>query len=467
MTTNTSAADPLPVVGLDLGKKKSSVAELDSAAKPNREYEIAVTREELERWAKGLPKSRIAMETSTNAYAVYQILAAAGHEVVISNPLMTKAIAWAKVKTNKVDARILGQLLHAGVLPTVWVPDQQTWELRTLCSHRVSLVKTQTMYKNKVHSILARNLIRPPEKGFSDLFGDKGREWLTGLVPTLPAYERIQMQTTLAMLDAAQEQLKVLEKELAVRAWQDPWAPSVKRLITIPGVDVFAALTLLSAIGDIRRFPQPSQLSGYIGIVSSVSNTGDTTYRGSITKRGNPIARWVLVQCAQAMVRGDGAIQPFYERIRRKKGRNVAIVAVARKLLVCMWHMLTTGQTYWYERPMLTQNKMAKLRIKATGQKLKTGPKPKSAGAEPAATGGSNYRKARAQDEAGDPPASSLETPRPLVGGSKARLLKGNATAAQGNADGRAQPSLGPVPPRGLRGRARSPKGGQPISPEA
>jgi hypothetical protein len=193
--------------------------------------------------------------------------------------------------------------------------------------------------------------------------------------------------------------------------------------------------------------------SWFEGPHASVSNTGDTTYRGSITKRGSPIARWVLVQCAQAMVRSDGAIRPFYERILRKKGRNVAIVAVARKLLVYMWHRLTKGQTYWYERELLTQNKMAKLRIKATGQKLKTGPKPRTQGtSEPAATGGSNYRKTKTKTKPQVAPkqasgASPLDPSRALATDGNVRSRPKEGTADDRPADRPDRESLGhPLP---------------------
>jgi transposase len=470
-----TATPPVNLIGLDLGKRQASVCEWDRAtAKPRKEYDIPVSRPDLQRWAQTQPvPSRIIIETSGNAYEVYRILTQAGHEVVIANPMLTKAIAWSSTKTNKVDARTLPQLDHAGVLPKVWAPDLQTHRMRLLCQHRGSLVKTQTKYKNTVQSILTRNLVTLPSKEqedhFSDLFGQAGRQWLKQQIPELPVEDQLQMQTSLALLDTAQQQIAVVEKELANRAYdaQSPWAQPVKLLVTIPGVDVCAALSLLSAIGDISRFPSAGQLSGYFGVVSRVYNTGDTWHYGPITKRGNPMARWILVQCAQAMVKADGVMKRVFEKIKHKKGRNVAIVAVARKLTVLIWHILTKKTAYWYERPMLTQNKLAKMRILATGKRLKRGPRGKNEPPrEPSAVGGSNYRKSNNQNQeephthtdtaaaaAGAPPHPD-QSPQPFSGNADGDRSPTTVAAAR-NA---APLGNGAFPREGLQARSKRPR---------
>ena len=230
----------------------------------------------------------------------------------------------------------------------------------------------------------------------------------------LAPHERLQVQSCLNLIDATQKEIEAVEAQMSRRGLQEPWAGLLKRVVTITGIDSLGGLTLPAAIGPapsgIERFASPKKLAGYFGLVPSVYQSGQSEYHGHITKRGNRLARWVLVQSAQAAVRADPGMKAFYKRIKSRKGHNVAVVAVARKLAVLLWYVLTEETTFSRQRPLLVQNKLAKLRLKGTGQKLKTGPKPKGQaqgqGTSPsgngpqserpaAAVGGSNRRKAR------------------------------------------------------------------------
>lgn len=349
-------------VGLDLGKKTAAACVLDPEGGLLKRFSFEVDLEHLNQFSDSVgTDSRIALEVSTSTYAVSQILLGKGHSVVVSNPLLTKAIASAKIKTDKVDAQTLAELLRCNYLPTVWIPDEKTNQLRLLVSHQALLHRLKVRLKNKLRSILHRNLVDYP---FSSMDVQAGRQWLTDL--DLPFYEKIQISTTLPILEAIEKEEDKMEKELAKRAWESATA---KLLLTIPGVDFVSALTILSSIGDVKRFKSPKKLASYLGLVPSLYESGQTSYKGSITKMGNSLARWTLIQCANSAVRVDHPLRAFYGRIKKKKGHCVAVTAVARKLVVILWHMLTKAEPYLFERPALTEKKLARLRMLATGEK--------------------------------------------------------------------------------------------------
>lgn len=378
-------------VGLDVGRTKGACCILAENGSIVKRFTFSTDRPGIHDLSRSLPKqAKIAVETSTNGYAIAQILIRQGFEVTMSNPLLTKAIAASKIKTDAVDAKTLAELLRCGYLPTVWIPDANTQELRLLVSHRALLQKIITHGKNKIQSVLYRNLLTAPG---SSLFSKKGLAWLA--THEFPPCERVQLDTMLALITAAQTQKETIEQELGKHVYASAEA---QLLLTIPGIDYVSALSILSAIGDISRFRSPKKLASYFGLCPSLYESGQTSYKGRITKRGNRLVRWTLVQCANIAVKIDHPLKAFYLRIRAKKGHNVAIIAAARKLLVIIWNMLTRQQGYLFERPHITSNKLAKLRVKVTGKHLKTGPKkPKTQ--EPTVLGGRDYRHMKQQKE--------------------------------------------------------------------
>ncbi len=312
-------------------------------------------------------------------------------EVVVSNPMATKAIASAKVKTDKVDALVLAQLLRCDYLPAVWQPDAATQQLRQLTGRRASLVQQRTALRIRIHSVLAMRLIAETET----LFSTKGRDWLLALLreERIDAEGKLLIESELDLLEQVQRQIDRLDQELLQRGYRDD---RVRLLLTLPGVDVTTAETLLAALGDVSRFPTPEQAAAYLGLVPSTRQSAQRCYHGPITKRGNTQARWMLVQAAQSVARHPGPLGAFFRRLKRKKNHNVAVVAVARKLVTIAWHMLTTGEPYRYAQPNSTQQKLARLRIKATGGKRTSGP-PKGERCVAKLPGGSRTVKPLAQ----------------------------------------------------------------------
>jgi transposase len=357
-------------VGLDIHKRVVQACILDHAGQTVAQHRFGLTRQNLLGFAKQHLNAddRVVVEATTNTWAVVGLLKPQVGEVVVSNPLATKAIANAKIKTDKVDARVLAQLLRCDFLPRVWEPDQATQQLRRLSARRASLVSDRTTVKNRLHSVLAQRLIVYPDTG---LFTDRGLAWLRAL--DIDADGRQLLDSDLRLLEHVETEIASLEKTLIPRAYADP---RVKLLMTLPGVDYTVAQTVVAALGDIRRFRDGDHAAAYLGLVPSTKQSADRCYHGPITKQGNGHARWLMVQAAQHLAKHPGPLGVFFRRLAKRKNRNVAVVAVARKLVVIGWHMLTKNQPYRYAQPLPTETKLGRLRVKATGGKRKSGPAP-------------------------------------------------------------------------------------------
>jgi transposase len=355
--------------GLDVHKRVIEACVLDAAGTVVCRERFELTPHGLHAFAKKQlgAEARVALEATTNTWAIVKLLRPLVAEVVVSNPLQTKAIAQAKVKTDKVDAWVLAHLLRCDFLPRVWQPDEGTQRLRHLSSRRASLVGMQTGIKNRLHALLHQRLLRPPK---DELFGKAGLAWLQTV--SLDEAGRQAIDSELRLLQALKEEIGRLDEALARTAY--PSEP-VKLLMTLPGVNVTVAIAVLSALGDLSRFRTPDQAASYLGLAPSTKQSAERCYHGPITKAGNGQARWLLVQAAQQVGRHPGPLGHFFRKLAKKKNRNVAVVAVARKLVVIAWHMLTKNEPYRYALAQPTQAKLAKLRAKATGQRRKTGPK--------------------------------------------------------------------------------------------
>jgi len=353
-------------VGLDVHKRVVEACLVDRRGSVVHRRRFALSRVRLERFATKIlrPGDRVALEATTNCWAVADALRPHVAKVVVSNPMATKAIALAKVKTDRVDAHVLAQLLRCDFLPEVWQPDEATRRLRELTGRRSALVGQRTMMRNRIHSVLAMRLIEEPGR----LFSPAGLAWLHEI--ELDEQARLLIQSDLRQLEFLQKEIDLLDDELARRGHQsDP----VRLLMTLPGVDVATAQAMLAAWGDAKRFPDGDHAASYLGLVPSTRQSANHCYHGPITKRGNSQARWMLIEAAQHLGKHPGPLGHFFRRLAKKKNRNVAVVAAARKLAVIGWHILTTGEPYRYAIPRSTETKLSRLRVKATGRRRQGG----------------------------------------------------------------------------------------------
>jgi transposase len=358
-------------IGLDVHRDFCQVAIADPGRRARSVGRIATSPEALELFVQSLASSdRVVMEATGNALAIARILEPHVAEVVLAHAKQLRAISHARVKTDKVDAKVLADLLAAGLIPKVWIGDDRIRMMRRLVSRRRGLVKRRTQIKNEIAAALSRNLRgRPPA---TDLFGKQGRAWMAE--QPLPIDERLTVDGCLRQLDFLGDELAQVDRLLAQQALADA---DVQRLMTIPGINAVTASTLVAAIGDIRRFPTARHLVGYLGLHPTIRQSGNGPARhGRLSKEGPAAARHVLVEAAWSSAKSPGPLRAFAQRTATRRGRHVATVAVARKLTVLAWHLLTRGEDYAFARPSLVRRKIRRLELSAGAPRAKTGPNP-------------------------------------------------------------------------------------------
>jgi transposase len=346
-------------IGLDVHREFAQIAVWEDG-KVRQAGQITLTAEALRAFADSLgPEDEVAIEATCNTHAIVRLIEPRVKRVVVSNPMKTRAIAEAKVKTDKVDAQVLCQLLAADYLPSVWGAEEATHALRRQVARRANIVRQRTRLKNQVQAILHRNLI--PRCPATDLFGVKGRCWLSD--QHLPPDEEVAIEALLRQLDFHGQELRIIDASLGRAALE---SDEVRRLMTIPGVDATVALSIVAAVGDFRRFGRPEQLVSYLGLNPRVRQSGNQpASHGKITKQGRAHARGMLVEAAFCAAKIPGPLRAFFMRVRARRGTQIAIVATARKLACLCWTMIERGQDYAFARPTLTDKKLRALQLRA------------------------------------------------------------------------------------------------------
>ncbi len=346
-----SSEVPSRFIGLDAHKHYLVAigvnADLEKVVGPHR---ISLTS--LEDWvAKHLtPNDAVVIEMSTNAYELYDTLFPHVHSVTLVHPPYVALITKAQVKTDRKAAETLAQLHAAGLLPGIWVPPVEIRELRALISYRRRMVSLSTQAKNRLHSVLHRNRILPPE---GEAFTDDKLDWWLGL--PLTSIERFRVQSNLDTLAFAQSQLAQILENLTDIAAQDDRVPI---LIQLPGFGLVIAMTILAAVGDITRFPTAKHLVGYAGLGARVHDSGLTHKTGGITKAGRRDLRGAMIQAARVASQHNPKWRAEMERLRKRMIYQKAVVAIARKLLVVVWHVLTKVEADRHADPKRVATKL-------------------------------------------------------------------------------------------------------------
>ncbi len=354
-------------IGVDLHKAIATFHILSHDGKTLRTGSFEVDPKAIRRFAIEhlLPNDQLAVEVTSNTWAFVRLIKPHVAKIVVSNPVKTKAIAEANVKTDKVDAFVLAQLLRCDYLPSVWVPTPAVEDNRALAARRTALVNQRTAIRNRIHSVLARRLIAVPPGG---LFSVKGLAWLEKL--DVDPFDRALIDADLRLLEAIERQSVTIDTMIVAESYDDP---DVLLLMTLPGVDYTIAHALKATLADVKRFPEPDKAASYLGLVPSVKQSAGKCYNGPITKAGASQVRWLLIQAAQSISRHPGPLGAFFRKLEKRKNRNVAVVATARKLVTIAWHLLMNKEPYRYALPRCTDEKLASVRVRATGTKRKSG----------------------------------------------------------------------------------------------
>ena len=319
-------------IGLDVHKRTCHATVLQDGEVFQERF--ANTPEELRRFLSKYQQARIAMEATYCWQPAYDLAESLGHEVHLAHPKETRLVAKRRIKTDARDSEALARLLELGWLPEAYVPPKPIRELRELLRLHARLTCESTRMKNRIHAELAKAGI---ELGVHP-FTRQGRRLLREL-------GNRNIHCYLGLLEAIEDKLREAEREIRRRAEA---SDDARLLMTIPGVGHYSALLITATIADIDRFPGPEELCSYAGIVPSVEQSGNHAKHGPITKEGSRLLRWVLIQCAwmHLMHARDSRLKRFYRRLARRKGKPVAVVAMARKLLVTIYWMLKRRESF-------------------------------------------------------------------------------------------------------------------------
>jgi len=332
--------------GIDLHKKTSFITTIDAHGKIVTRANLQNVEEDILAYFANLgDETKIVIESMASWYWLYDLLTGAGFEVVISNPVKTKAIASAKIKNDKLDSHMLAQLLRADLISTVHVSSLETRKLKELLRHRSRLVRDATRMKNRIHMLLMKNNLRSP---FSDLFGVKGLRYLKDI--DLPDYHRQQVETYLLLYQKLREQIEPLTKTVRVLAKENHTA---QLLMTIPGIGPITAMFIVAEVDDISRFRSYRNLASYAGLVPSLDASAGKEKRGRITKQGSRYLRTALVEAAQAAARMQNCrLRVFFRRRIVKAGYQKAIVATAHKILQYAFYVWKNQTPYQETYPV-------------------------------------------------------------------------------------------------------------------
>lgn len=331
-------------IGMDLHKNTSTLCVKDKEGEAILSKKILTDKNSVRNFINLVKEQSseisLAVEPVSQWYYYADLIENLGVDVHLAHPMRVKAIASARVKTDKIDAGVLCDLLRGNLLPEAYFspPNVRSWKEQ--CRFRASLLNLRTQVKNKIHAILFKHALR---HNFSNLFGKGGRAWLRSLKLNEPF--KSNLDKYLLLVDQFTELVAQAEQIIQSTVLNNPQA---NLLISIPGISYCSALTIMGEIGDINRFCSPKKLQGYAGLVPSTHNSGDKQVHGKITKQGSKWLRWIMIEAAyhQERCKRIPGFGSYYISIKKRRGTKTAATATARKLLAVAWRLLKDNRPY-------------------------------------------------------------------------------------------------------------------------
>lgn len=323
--------------GIDYHKKFSVVTLGDANGKVLEQVKIANDEKALRQFFRKHPEVVCAIESCRGYEWYLQLLTDLGRTVHVANTYAVRLIADSRCKTDKIDSRILMELLAKGFLPTCYQPTQAERMLRERLKWRISVVRSRTKYKNKAHSLMDK------ENKPGCLDSRKSRRDARCRDAQLSPVRQELLDKHLDVIEFFDRKTDAEDAWIAEVAASNPVA---QRLKSIPGIGDVSALMLMAEYGDVSRFKKAVNASAYLGLVPRVYATSDTRKIGRITKTGSSIVRWALVQASWTAIRECAAFRTRYNRIMKRRGKHIAIVAIARMLAEIAYRILRDGTTF-------------------------------------------------------------------------------------------------------------------------
>jgi len=324
-------------IGLDVHKEFCQACVMDESGRALSNERFSSTSEELDRFLDRFQDAKFVLESTGIWEFIYEGIEKRGFEAVLAHPLRVRAIAEARVKTDKVDAETLAQLLRADLIPKSWIPPKDIRDLRQLVRQRAYLVRQASRFKNRIHAEILRRGVRRPEN-LKTPFAQRSIRWMRSLdIPTVTS--------CLNCLENIQAQVEEMNFQLLEEYNR---RPDAQLIATVPGIGFYGALLILAEIDDVSRFRHPEKLCAYAGLVPTVSQSASCVRYGSISKDGSAYLRWILTESVHVHTRYDPSSQlsRFHARLAKRRGKRVATVATARKLLRIVYWMLVRHEPY-------------------------------------------------------------------------------------------------------------------------
>lgn len=325
-------------IGVDLHKKTCYITVMNGDGKIKKQTEISTDTDKVSKFFGKYQSASVAVESTLNWIPFYENLESLGCNVVLSNPLQTKAIAAARIKNDKVDSRILADLLRTNLLPASFIQPRDIRDLKELVRQRMSFVQMRTQIKNRIHSVLFKNNLK---HDFTNLYGKAGMNWLKDL--KLRDIYRQELDWSLSALDKLDQLIDEISQKILAAAKDDF---DCQLLMTIPSISYFTALVIKSEIGDISRFSNAKKLCSYAGLIPSTYASAEKVRYGRITKRGSKWLRKALIDSITSGSRHPSRLCFTYRRLKKDKGTGKAKVATARKLCAIIFAMLADKQPF-------------------------------------------------------------------------------------------------------------------------
>ena len=322
-------------VGIDLHRRRSVIVRRTAAGETLETVRIANDPLTLaEQLAKAGPEPEVVLEATYGWYWVADLLADMGANVHLAHPLGNN---WGhrRVKNDERDATDLVDLLRLGRLAEAWIAPPAVRELREFVRYRAKLVALRSGLKAQVHAVLAKEGVAVP---MSDLFGVAGQALLDS-VPLGRAYT-VRVESLRDLIEVLGRETAMLDREI-VRALAGH--EGYRAIQAIPGVGPVLGAVFVAEIGDVHRFERPEQLSSWAGLTPRHRESDATVHRGRITKQGSRLVRWAAVEAVMRQ-RGGTKLAADYRRIAERRGRKIAVVAAARKLLTLVFYGLRDGE---------------------------------------------------------------------------------------------------------------------------
>ncbi|MCW3844204.1 IS110 family transposase [Micromonospora yasonensis] len=328
--------DGRQIVGIDLHRRRSVIVRMSEAGE-----KLETVRIDNDPVALGLeiakagPDPEVVLEATYGWYWAVDVLAAAGARVHLAHPLGVKGFAYRRVKNDARDAADLADLLRMGRLPEAYVAPPPVRELRELVRYRAKLVAWRSGLKASVHAVLAKQGVHI---AVSDLFGVGGRELLSR-APLDGAY-RGRVSSVYRLIEAVDFEIDAVGGPIRARLAGHHGYTAIQ---AIPGIGPVLGAVFVAEIGEVDRFPGPAQLASWAGLTPRHRESDLVVHRGRITKQGSTLVRWAAVEAAHSVPHRAGWLVSRRAAIAERRGRNIATIAVARKLLTLVYYGLRDG----------------------------------------------------------------------------------------------------------------------------